>query len=188
MQVVSQKRKWRNAGLPPVFYHATFVDNVPLIITERKLIANRGNSICRSKNGSASLSDRITKGIVEFFGNVVFEFDALSLYEKNPSIAPRDYGIAEDDIERYDELPFFENEWRAPKVVAFELNDINKVLLITSKDFQESVFEPLITLLENAKISYCFLAERWLPDKINSDTARYFFRLENWKRFCHANL
>lgn len=188
MRLTSLKRKWRNAGLPPVFYHTTFVDNAPLIISEQKVSANKANSICRSKNGSVSLSDRITKGIVEFFGNVVFEFDALSLYGKNPSIAPRDYAIAEDDIERYDELPFFENEWRIPKVVVFELNDINKVLLITSKDFQESVFEPVTALLEGAKISYCFLAERWLPDKINSDIARYFFRLENWKRFIDATI
>ena len=188
MQVASLKIKWRKAGLTPVFYHTTFIDNALLLIKDRKLSANRGNSICRSKNGSVSLSDRITKGIVEFFGNVVFEFDALSLYERNQSIAPRDYGIAEDDIERYDELPFFENEWRIPKVVAFELNDINKVLLITSKDFQESVFEPVTALLEGAKISYCFLSEKWLPDKINSDTARYFLRLENWKNFIDATL
>lgn len=183
MQVASLKIKWRKAGLPPVFYHTTFIDNASLIITEQKISANKSNSICRSKNGSVSLSDRITKGIVEFFGNVVFEFDALSLYERNQSIAPRDYGIAEDDIERYDELPFFENEWRIPKVLAFKLNNINKVLLITSKDFREPIFEPVITFLQNARISYYFLSESWLPDKINSDAARYFLRLENWKRF-----
>jgi len=119
------RREWHNAGLPCVFYHTTFVENAPLITSERKIVANKGNSICRSKNGSVSLSDRITKGIVEFFGNVVFEFDALSLYQRNPLIAPRDYGIAEDDVERYDQLPFFENEWRAPTVVSFDLNDIN---------------------------------------------------------------
>jgi len=183
MRVTSPRRQWHTAGLPPVFYHTTFVDNAPLVIGERKVSANKGNSICQSRNGFVSLSDRISRGIVEFFGNVVFEFDALSLYEKNPSITPRDYGIAEDDVERYDELPFFENEWRAPMVVAFGLNDINKVLLIVSKDFQESTFEPIAALLEVAEISYCFLSERWLPDKINSDTARYFFRLENWTRF-----
>ena len=187
MQLTSLKRKWHNAGLSPVFYHTTFVDNAPLIINERKLSANKGNSICQSRNCLLSLSDRITRGIIEFFGNVVFEFDALSLYEKNVSIAPRDYGIAEHDIESYDELPFFENEWRTPKAVVFELSDINKVLLITGKDFQESVFEPITTLLEVATISHCFLSERWLPDKINSDIARYFSRLENWSRFQYSS-
>jgi len=81
-----------------------------LILEEQRIIANKGNSICQSKNGFISLSDRITKGIVEFFGNVVFEFDAVSLYRRNNLIAPRDYGISEDDIAKYDELPFFENE------------------------------------------------------------------------------
>ena len=183
MQLISLKRKWLNAGLSPVFYHTTFIYNAPLIISERNISVNKGNSICQSRDGFVSLSDRITRGIIEFFGNVVFEFNALSLYEKNLSIAPRDYGIAEDDIESYDELPFFENEWRTPKAVVFELSDINKVLLITSKDFQESVFERVTHLLEVATISHCFLSERWLPDKINSDTAQYFFRLENWNRF-----
>ncbi len=183
MQLTSLKRKWRNAGLPPVFYHTTFVDNAPLIISEQKVSANKDNSICRSKNISVSLSDRLTKGIVEFFGNVVFEFDALSLYQRNTLIAPRNYGVAEDDINRYDELPFFENEWRTPDVVDFDLNDINKVILITSKDFREPIFESITSLLEVATINHCFLSERWLPDNISSDTRRYFFRLENWSRF-----
>jgi hypothetical protein len=73
-------------------------------------------------------------------------------------------------------------------VVVFDLNNINKVLLITSKDFRASIFESVITLLQDARISYCFLSERWLPDKINIDTARYFSRLENWKRFIDASL
>ena len=187
MQLSSLKREWRRAGLPPVLYHTTFVDNAPLIIRGRKLSANKGGSICQSRNGFVSLADRITQGLIEFFGNVVFEFDALSLYARSQLIAPRDYKIAEDDIERYDELPFFENEWTAPKLVAFELNDINKVLLITSQDFREPVFEPIIALLQDARISHCFLSEGWLPDKLNSDIARYFSRLGNWKRFINAS-
>ena len=183
MGFVSLKRKWRSARLPPVFYHTTFRDNVPFLIREQKLIANKGKSICQSRSGFVSLSDRVTQGIIEFFGNVVFEFDALFLYTKNGLIAPRDYQIAEDDIARYDELPLFENEWIVPNLVVFELNDIKKVSLITSKGFPESAFKPVTTLLESAEISYCFLSERWLPNKINTDIARYFFRLENWARF-----
>jgi hypothetical protein len=175
--------KWKKAKLPQVFYHTTFIDNAPLILEEQRIIANKGNSICQSKNGFISLSDRITKGIVEFFGNVVFEFDAVSLYRKNNLIAPRDYGISEDDIAKYDELPFFENEWIVPEELRFNLKDINKVLLITSKDFREAAFDGLITLLQSKRIEYTSLSERWLSDNILPDTARYFFRIEDWGKF-----
>ncbi|RLC65475.1 MAG: hypothetical protein DRI01_00775 [Chloroflexi bacterium] len=107
-----------------------------------------------------SLSDRITKGIVEFFGNVVFEFDAVSLYRKNRMIAPRDYGISEDDIDKYDELPFSENEWIVPRKLEFDLEDINIVLLITSMDFKESIFEDVFRILKCKGIEYCFLSEK----------------------------
>lgn len=175
--------RWKKAKLPQVFYHTTFIDNAPLILEEQRIIANKGNSICQLKNGFISLSDRITKGIVEFFGNVVFEFDAVSLYRKNNLIAPRDYGISEDDIAKYDELPFFENEWIVPEELRFNLKDINKVLYITSKDFREPTFNDIVTFLHNKGIEYTFLSERWLPDNILSDTARYFFRMENWGEF-----
>jgi len=74
--------RWKKVKLPQVFYHTTFIDNASLILEGQRVIANKGNSICQSKNGFISLSDRITKGIVEFFGNVVFEFDAVPLYKK----------------------------------------------------------------------------------------------------------
>lgn len=175
--------KWEKAKLPQVFYHTTFIDNAPLILEEQRVIANKGNSICQSKNGFISLSDRITKGIVEFFGNVVFEFDAVSLYRKNNLIAPRDYGISEDDIAKYDELPFFENEWIVPEELRFNLKDVNKVILITSKDFREAAFDDIITLLQSKRIEYTSLSERWLSDNILPDTARYFFRIEDWGKF-----
>ena len=175
--------KWEKARLPQVFYHTTFIDNAALILEEQRIIANKGNSICQSKNGFISLSDRITKGIVEFFGGVVFEFDAVSLYRKNNLIAPRDYGISEDDIAKYDELPFFENEWIVPEELRFNLKDVNKVLLITSKDFREAAFDDIITLLQSKGIEYTSLSERWLSDNILPDTARYFFRIENWGKF-----
>jgi hypothetical protein len=177
------RERWGKSNLPVAFYHTTFVENAPLILKEEKIIANKGNSICQSKNGSVYLSDKISKGIVEFFGNVVFEFDAVSLYRKNKLIVPRDYGILEDDIKRYDELPFFENEWVVPKELRFNMKDINRVLLITGKDFREPAFGDITTLLRNKEIEYTFLSERWLPDNILSDTARYFFRIENWVEF-----
>lgn len=175
--------KWEKVKLPQVFYHTTFIDNAALILEEQRIIANKGNSICQSKNGFISLSDRITKEIVEFFGNVVFEFDAVSLYRKNNLITPRDYGISEDDIAKYDELPFFENEWIVPEELRFNLKDVNKVLLITSKDFREAAFDDIITLLQSKGIEYTSLSERWLSDNILPDTARYFFRIENWGKF-----
>ena len=134
--------------------------NVPLILKERKIVANKGQSICKENNGVVSLSDRITKGIVEFFGNVVFEFDAVSLYRKNRMIAPRGYGISEDDIDKYDELPFSENEWIVPRKLEFDLEDINIVLLITSMDFKESIFEDVFRILKCKGIEYCFLSEK----------------------------
>jgi hypothetical protein len=129
------------------------------------------------------LSDNITKGIIEFFGNVIFEFDAISLHKKNKIITPRDYGISEADVNKYDEPPFFENEWLVPKKLKFNLEDINKVLLITSRGFNESKFEDVVRILKSKNIECCFLSEKWIPDKIQSDTIRYFHRIENWKKF-----
>jgi len=183
MNKLTLLKRWEKSNLPVVFYHTTFVENVPLILKKQKVIANKGNSICKEKNGFVSLSDRITKGIVEFFGNVVFEFDAASLYRKKKLIAPRDYGISEDDIDKYDELPFFENEWIAPEELKFDLGDINKVLFITSRDFQESTFEDIVRILKTKDIEYCFLSERWLADNVIPDITRYFFRTENWNKF-----
>ncbi len=60
------EKKWKRLELPFAFYHTTFVENAPLILKEQKIIANKGESICREKNGVVSLSDRITKGIIEF--------------------------------------------------------------------------------------------------------------------------
>ena len=177
------RKRWKELELPVVFYHTTFTENAIHILQGEKIIANKGYSICQSKNGFVSLSDRMTKGIIEFFGNVTFEFDAMSLYEKNTLIAPRDYWISEDDIKRYDELPFFENEWIVPEELRYNLKDINKVLLITNKDFREPAFDDIILLLQSKETGYMFLSEKWLSDNILSDTARYFFRIENWEKF-----
>jgi len=177
------KKNWKKSNLPVVFYHTTFVENAPFIFKKQRIIANKGKSICKDKNGLVSLSDRITKGVVEFFGNLVLEFDAVSLYRKNKVIAPRVYGISEDDIEKYDELPFFENEWVIPKELGFDLNDINKVFLITSRDFKEPIFEDVVKILKSKDIEYCFLSEKWLVDNIAPDITRYFFRIENWNGF-----
>jgi len=175
--------RWKKAKLPQVFYHTSFIDNAPSILKEQKIIANKGESICKEKNRLVSLSDRLTKGIVEFFGNVVFEFDAVSIYMKNKSIIPRDYGISEDDIDKYDELPFFENEWIVPEKLKFDLKDINKVIFITSGNFREPTFKNVVKILKNKNIEYCFLSEKWLPDNIFTDTTRYFFRIENREKF-----
>ena len=175
--------KWGKSNLPVVFYHTTFVENAPSILTKQKFIANKGQSICKENNRVVSLSDRVTKGIIEFFGSVILEFDAVSLYSKNKLIAPRDYGISEDDIDKYDELPFFENEWVALEELKFDLEDIRKVLLITSRDFKESAFEDVAKILKSKDIEYYFLSEKWLPDNITPDITRYFFRIENWNEF-----
>jgi hypothetical protein len=100
----------------------------------------------------------------------------------------KDYLMDEDDTERYAEIPFDENEWIVPKVLTFEFKDINKVLLVKSRNFTEPAFKSVIAPLQNAKIAFCFLSERWLPDKIESDTVRYFTRLENWENFIHVFL
>jgi len=177
------EERWKRLKFPVVFYHTTFVENLLPILKEVKIIANKGKSICKEENGLVSLSDRITKGLVEFFGNVVLEFDALSLYRKNKMLSPRNYGISEDDVNKYDELPFFENEWIIPEKLEFDLEDIKKVLLITSRDFKELKFEDAVRILKNKDVECCFLSEKWLPDNIPSDTTRYFLRIENWEKF-----
>lgn len=176
------RKRWEKSNLPVVFYHTTFVENVPLIVKEQRITANKGESICKEKNGLVSLSDRITKGIVEFFGNVVFEFDAVSIYRKNKSITPKSYGSS-SNIRKYDEVPLFENEWVAPKELKFSLEDINKVLLITNRNFRESAFENAAKALKSKGVEYIFLSERWLSDNIVTDMTRYLFRIKGWEKF-----
>lgn len=176
------KKRWHKSNLPPIFYHTTFVESVPSILKVQKIIANKGESICKDKNGLVSLSDRITKGIVEFFGNVVFEFDAVSIYEKNRLIAPKDYGSS-SDIRKYDEVPLSENEWVMAKELKFELEDINKVVLVTSRNFRESAFKSVVKALKSEGINYIFLSERWLSDNIVTDMTSYLSRIRGWNKF-----
>jgi len=181
------RKRWEESNMPVVFYHTTFVENVPSILKEQKITANKGESICKGKNGLVSLSDRITKGITEFFGNVIFEFDAVSLYGKNNAIAPKDYGNS-SDIRKYDEVPLFENEWVVPRELKFDLFDINKVLLITSRSFRESAFGGVVKVLRGMSIEYSFLSERWLSDNMVSDMTSYLLRIKGWRKFKHEKV
>jgi hypothetical protein len=176
------KKRWEKSNLPPIFYHTTFMENVALILKEQRIIANEGESICKEKNGVVSLSDRITKGAIEFLGNVVFEFDAVSIYRKNRLIVPKNYGSS-SDISKYDEMPLFENEWVISEELKFDLEDINKVLLITSRNFRESAFRDVVKALKDKDIEYIFLAERWLSDNIVTDMTSYLLRIRGWRKF-----
>mgnify|MGYP000997495178 CR=1 FL=1 len=173
---------WEKSNLPAIFYHTTFKENVSLILEDQKIIANKGKSICREKNGLVSLSDRITKGIIEFCGNVVFEFDAISIYVKNKLIVPKNYGNSRD-ISKYEEKPLFENEWILPKEIKFDLADINEVLLITSRHFMEFAFNDIVKVLKVKKIKYIFMSERLLSDNNVSDMTSYIIRMRSWKKF-----
>ena len=176
------KKRWEKSHLPVIFYHTTFIENALLILKEQKIIANKGESICKEKNGLVSLSDRITKGIVEFFGNVVFEFDAVSLYSKNTLIAPKNYGSS-SDIRKYDEVPLCENEWIVPKELSFDLEDINRVLLITSRNFGGPAFKNVVKTLKDKGIGYTFLSERWLSNNDVTDMKSYLIRIRGWRKF-----
>ena len=177
------RKSWHKSDLPVVFYHSTFIENISMILKEQRIIANKGHSICREKNGYVSLSDRLTQGIIEFFGNIVVEFDAVRIFSKNPHIIPRNYGISEDEINRYDDFPFFENEWIILGELKFSFLDINKVLLITDRHFKKPDFRDITEVLEDPNIKFYFLWEKYLPDNIDRDTFFYFTRLENWERF-----
>lgn len=174
--------RWEKAKLPPVYYHTTFMENAILILIDQKITANKGKSICSEKNGLVSLSDRITKGVIEFFGNVVFEFDAVSIYRKNSLVAPKNYGTS-NNISKYEEKPLFENEWTLPNKLNFNLMDINKVLLITSRHFKESAFESIVKVLKSKSIKYIFLSERLLSNNTVSDMTGYILRMRSWKKF-----
>ncbi|MEW6041161.1 MAG: hypothetical protein AB1633_06535 [Elusimicrobiota bacterium] len=181
------KENWKKSKLTPVLYHTTFIENAPLIFKDRRIIANKGGSICKAKNRLVSLSDRITKGIIEFFGNVVFEFNALSIYGKNKSITPKIYGSS-NDIKKYDEVPLFENEWVVPKELKFDLEDVNEVLLITSRDFKEPAFKSFVRTLTSNGVAYSFLSERWLPDNMVTDMTSYLIRFRRWRKFKDAEI
>ncbi|MEW6674862.1 MAG: hypothetical protein AB1348_02410 [Nitrospirota bacterium] len=161
---------------------------MPLILKDQKIIANKGKSICEAKNGLVSLSDRITKGIAEFFGNVIFEFDAVSLYVKNKLIAPKNYWNPYNFKKLYDEVPLFENEWVVKKELKFDLKDINEVLLITSRDFREPAFKNVVKTLTSYGVAYSFLSERWLPDNMVTDMTSYLIRFRRWRKFKDAEI
>lgn len=179
--------KWEKAKLLPAFYHTTFIENALPILKEQRIVANKGDSICKEKNGLVSLSDRITKGIIEFFGNVVFKFDAVSIYTKNKLIAPRNYGSS-SDISKYDEVSLFENEWIIPEELKFSLKDIHEILLITHWKFgiKRQSFTNIIKLLKKKGIEYTFLFEGWLPDNNVTDMTSYLMRMRGWKKFNKA--
>jgi hypothetical protein len=173
---------WKASKLPAVFYHTTFIENALSILKEKRVVANKGQSLCKEKNGLVSLSDRITKGNVEFFGNVIFEFDALSLFLKNKSIAPKKYGSSKN-INDYDETPLFENEWTVPRFLRFQFKDINKVIFITSRNFRKSTFRDIVRMLEIEGIEFTFIVEKWFPDNVVTDMTSYVLRVRRWKKF-----
>ena len=80
-------------------------------------------------------------------------------------------------------MPFFENEWVVPEELKFDLEDINKVLFITSKDFREPTFDEVAKLLKSKDVKYGFLSVRWLHNNIIPDITRYFYRIEIWSKF-----
>lgn len=174
---------WRKAGLTPVLYHCTFAQNVKSILKDRALIARKGGSICQSPEDFVSLAERVTKGLIEFCGEVVFEFDAVALCRHNPCLVPRDYGLSEEETWRYEDFPFFEHEWRAPTVVEFELADLNRVLLVNRPGSKPGLLTHVARRLDTAGVPYLRLDERHLADDVRSDTIRYFVRLECWARF-----
>ena len=176
------RKTWKSSGLPIVFYHTTFLKNASSILDGQKIVANKGQSICKEDNGVVSLSDRITKGITQFFGNVVFEFDAVSLYVENTLIAPRNYGSS-SDIRKYDEVPLFENEWIVPEQLSFDLGNINRVLLVTSRNFGRPAFKSVVETLRKKGIGYTFLSERWLSDNDATDMKGYLVRTRGWRKF-----
>jgi len=178
---------WRRARLTPVLYHFTFRENVKSILADRALIANKGVSICRNPDSFVCLSDRMTKGLVQFCGNIVFEFDAFRLYSGNFLLAPRDYGLSEEDTSRYEYFPFFENEWGARGKVEFELADINRVLFVVSSDCKKPHFRRVAQELDKVSLPYIYVGKSYLPDSLCSDTIRYFERLERWHKF-HRSL
>lgn len=118
---------------------------------------------------------------------MVFEFDAVSIYRKNRLITPKIYGSS-NDIKNYDEIPLFENEWVIPKELKFNLEDINEVLLIISKDFKEPAFKGIIKTLTSKGVAYSFLSKRWLPDNIVTDMTSYLLRTRKWRKFKDAKV
>jgi hypothetical protein len=86
-------------------------------------------------------------------------------------------------LKKYDEVPLFENEWVVQKELKFNLEDINKVILITSRDFRKSSFMNIVKTLRSKGIKYLFLSERWLSDNTVTDMTSYLIRIRSWKKF-----
>jgi len=185
MRVRTLRRHWNNCRLTPVFYHFTFPENVRSILADGALIPNKGYSICCNPEERVCLSDRMTQGLVEFCGNVIFEFSAVRTYEKNQFVAPRDYLVGEDDFARREEIPFFENEWGVPGWFRFDLGDVNGVWIVLEAGGEASMrsVTPVVRILEQRAVPYELIRLCQLPDSIANDTIRYFARLDRWKQF-----
>ena len=69
------------------------------------------------------------------------------------------------------------------KELKFDLEDINEMLLVISRDFRKSAFKEVIELLKSKDIEYIFLSQRWLSDNIVTDMTSYLFRIRGWKKF-----
>lgn len=61
--------------------------------------------------------------------------------------------------------------------------NINKVLLITSKNFKEPAVKNVVKILKNKGIEYIFLSERWLSDNMVTSIASYLYRIRCWNKF-----
>ncbi|HOC02832.1 MAG TPA: hypothetical protein PKK91_05070, partial [bacterium] len=97
----------------------------------------------------------------------------------------RNYGSSQD-ISKYEEKALFENEWSSPKELKFDLANMNKVLLITSRHFKELAFKDVVKVLRDKSIKYIFLSERLLSENNVSDMRIYILRMRSWKEFNRA--
>lgn len=70
--------------------------------------------------------------------------------------------------------------------VKFDLADINKVLLITSRNFKEAKFKDVVKAIKSKRIEYYFLSERWLSDNTVTDMTSYLLRTKNWRKFINC--
>ena len=133
-------------------YHTTSVRNLIAILKEKRLYP-KGERINGYDEETISFSDILSDYTV-FYGDVIIEFIAESLFKKN-NIYPYKYEVNENSKDFYD-MPFWEAEWRA-KEVSFDYNDINQICFLTP---------PLLTLSEFLKennIKYKQIEEKDLP-------------------------
>ncbi len=111
------------------------------------------------------------------FGSVIISFKAKNLTSKN-DIRPTIYD--ESDKDNFLDMPFEEAEWSS-KEVAFNYNDIEKIIFVVSNTSDGGVAGVIRGIMEREGIKIDLVEEEKMPDhSYEFCLKRYYERVESY--------